>query len=29
MTLIKVLKIIGPVPAAFLLGYVVWKKLNA
>ena len=29
MTLIKVLKIIGPVPAAFLLGYVVWKKLNS
>lgn len=29
MTLIKVLKIIGPVPAALLLGYVVWKKLNA
>lgn len=29
MTLVKVLKIIGPIPAAFLLGYVVWKKLNS
>lgn len=28
MTLMKVLKFIGPIPAAVLLGYVVWKKLN-
>lgn len=29
MTMLKVLKFIGPIPAAFLLGYVVWKKLNS
>ena len=28
MTLWKIAKVVGPIPAAFFLGYFVWKKLN-